>query len=530
MFRRTLAAVGLSAIAVQGMAATLTTTPLVRSPQAIETAVNVAAGTSVMTTQAVIASGSVLNMTYSAAPSNPAAITLVMTGTCTDANDDLTYSGATNGGKTLNYTLIDGSAANVAAGCIVTTGATTPPSFKKADVTAGGITVSTSFTVVGAGVDPSPATAPKLLSLGTAQFTQTVAGANAVINVSAARKSFVAPDTSDTIVFTVGDAAGATAGNGATNASSKTVISGDFSWADNPLVAGFQLATGTIALTKSEGAGHVTVGTGVDKPTASTYTIVDTSPANGDTYTVTMTPPTGAAAVVLPVGAFTASTEVSYTDLANSTGKVTIAKSAGAFALNGATVKVFAVPFGSEVESHSIFVSNSGKTTGEVTGSMVWAGNDAVEFSLGNIEPKSNLYLPVVSALTAAGELPPFGRADITFTVNSPAADITMTAAYNTAEGRANLFMQEQANIASISSTASTQATTAATQSTAAATSAAAAVVDAACIELALSEGIDAGAASVVAGATTTGSGVLPNSTAVGEIAAAKLKYTGTSC
>jgi len=116
------------------------------------------------------------------------------------------------------------------------------------------------------------------------------------------------------------------------------------------------------------------------------------------------------------------------------------------------------VPFGPEVESHSIFVSNSGTATGAVTGSMVWNGNDAVEFSLGDVQAKANKYLNVMGALEALGEKPPFGRADLTFTVNAPAAAITMTAAYNTAEGRANLFMAEQANIASISNAAKTSA------------------------------------------------------------------------
>jgi hypothetical protein len=98
---------------------------------------------------------------------------------------------------------------------------------------------------------------------------------------------------------------------------------------------------------------------------------------------------------------------------------------------------------------------------------MIWNGNPAVEFPLGNIQAGANKYLNVMDALTTAGEKPAFGRADITFTVNAPAADITMTAAYNTAEGRANLFMQEQANIATVSNSALTQATASATSAAA---------------------------------------------------------------
>lgn len=455
MFKKTLVALSLTALAGQGMAATITSAGSTVSPQAVSTSVNVSSATHVMTTAAIIASGSVLNVSYSAAPSNPAAITTVLSGTC--ANDSLSYSGATNGGKTLNYTLIDAAAANIPVGCVVTTGTSAGtavlPAFAKADVNTTGVIVTSSFTVVGAGVDPTPAAGANILKLGTAQYTLTATTpANAVVDVSATpskTKFTTATGVTDTIVLTHGDLA-----TGATVGAAKIVVTGDFSWADDPAVAGYQLATGAIAVA----GGGAAVGTGVDAPTATTYTFTDATPANADAYTITFTPPTGTAAVVLPIGTFSATNTIGFTDLASSTGSLAITKAAGAFTLNGATVKIFSVPFGSEVESHSIFVSNSGTTTGAITGSMVWNGNAAVEFPLGNIQAGANKYLNVIDALTAAGEKPAFGRADITFTVNAPAADITMTAAYNTAEGRANLFMQEQANIASISSTAATSA------------------------------------------------------------------------
>jgi hypothetical protein len=119
-------------------------------------------------------------------------------------------------------------------------------------------------------------------------------------------------------------------------------------------------------------------------------------------------------------------------------------------------VKVFAVPFGAEVESHSLFVANSGVSTGAITGSVVWNGNAAVAIDLGNVQANANKYLNVIAALDAIGAKPAFGRADITFTVNSPAADITFTAGYTTAAGRANLFMAEQANMSTIANAAAT--------------------------------------------------------------------------
>jgi len=467
MFRKTVVALGLTAFAAQGFAAKLESTPVVVSPQAIETSTNVEGGSFKITTEAAIASGSVLNVTYAVAPTNPAAINVAMSGakceTKADGTDDfLTYAGTTNGGKTLNYSAVEKTGAAFAAGCIITTGATTAPAFPKGTVTATGISVSSAFTVVGSGVDPSQAALVKadgtesriLVSLGAAQFSQTVAGADAVIDVSDDRETFVGA-TTDTIVVTVKNT-----GKGATSPSNKTVISGDFSWADDAATAGFQIKGDAIALTKSETDGHVTLGTGVNKPTASAITIIDTSPANGDTYTLTLKPQVGALATALPVGKFTATTTVSYTDKAASTGSVALTTAAGALTLNGATVKVYSVPFGPEVESHSIFVSNAGKAVGAITGVLSYGSNDPVTFSLGDIAPNGNKYLNIKAALEAIDELPAFGRGDITFTVNAPAANITITAAYNTAEGRANLFVQEQANLAPITKAIKTKVDT----------------------------------------------------------------------
>jgi len=476
MFKKTLVALGLSVVAVQGMAATIAAAPKTTevSPQAIETAPNVSGAKFEYVTGAAIASGSVLNLTFSAAPSNPASIDAAVTegsaggGQCpTNGDDTLTYSGVTNDGKTLNYTFItkDGNPAGVATvggaeiGCKFTFGTTTKAAFKKADVDTAGITVGGSFTVVGAGVDPTSPLAPaKLLKLGKDQYslaTTTAAAAVIDVNAPALRKAYVGGGT-DKIRVTHKDL-----GTGATSPSSKIVITGDFSWADDAATPGFQIKGTAIALAVKAPA--AILGTGTNKPTASTITIIDPSPVEGDWYELTFTPQASTLAVELPVGAFGATSTVAYTDTAASTGSYTAtATGVGAWSLNGAIVKVFSVPFGPEVESHSIFVSNSGKTTGEITASMVWAGNDAVTLSLGNIEPNANMYVNLKAALEAAGELPPFGRADVTFTVNAPAGDITMTAAYNTAEGRANLFMQEQANIASISSAAKTSAAAAA--------------------------------------------------------------------
>jgi hypothetical protein len=328
------------------------------------------------------------------------------------------------------------------------------------------------------------------------------------VNSPKLRTAYVTGAT-DVLTLTASDSNATANTSGATANSSKIVVTGDFSWADDAATAGFQIKGSAIALTATGAGAAPALGTGADKPTATTITILDSAPANADTYTLTFTPQTGLLKVELPVTTFSATATTTYTDSASSTGTQAATAAAGSWSLNGATVTLYSVPFGPEVESHSIFVSNSGTTTGEITASMLYAGNDAVKFSLGNIEPKSNKYINLMSTLTALGEKPAFGRADVTFTVNAPAADITMTAAYNTAEGRANLYMQEQANIASISSTASAQATAGATSAAAGAADAAlakAAAVTADAVADIICSNLAAGADAD--GAGTAGSGV----------------------
>lgn len=521
MFKRTLVALGLAATAAQGYAATIASTTTTVTPQFIETATNVTGADVVITTAAAIASGAILNVTYSAAPSNPAAITSVVanSGGCAGGADTLTYAGATNAGKTLNYTFVTGDGNPSATNCAMTLGG---PAFAKADVTTTGVTVSSSFTVVGAGVDATAAGADATsVKLGVDQFTLVgTVKANATIDVNSPKlRTAYVTGTTDVITLTASDSNATANTSGATAGASKIVVTGDFSWADDAATAGYQIKGTAIALTHTGGGAAPTIGTGADKPTATTITIIDPAAANNDTYTLTFTPQVGALKVELPVTAFSATATTTYTDSASSTGTQSVTAAAGSWSLNGATVTIYSVPFGPEVESHSIFVSNAGTTTGEITGSMLYAGNDAVKFSMGNIEPKSNKYINLMSTLAALGEKPAFGRADVTFTVNAPAADITMTAAYNTAEGRANLYMQEQANIASISSAASTTATA----NAAAITTVNTAVTTADGKIVTVDGVVDIICSNLAAGADADGA-------AGGGVTAASTKYFATAC
>jgi hypothetical protein len=477
MFRKAIIAASLLGLASTAAASTLVTSPaagVVKSEQGILTSVAVAGASYTVTSEVAIASGSTLQTTYSAAPTNAAAISATVA-SC-GAGASVTYSGTTNAGKTLNYTVANtANPATLPIGCALAIGAVAnkAPAFAKADVQAASITTIASWTVVGAGVDPVVAAKPVLKMLGKDQFGLVVTTkANQEVDVNALRKAYTT-GTDDVILLTYKDFAG-----GATDSKAIITLTGDFAWADDPQTAAFDVGVRRGQTPIAVAGWALGDGTTAPKPTATTLSLYKATPANNDTATITFTPLVTAgagtvaitddhAAVSLPAKAFTVSMATTFTDevAAPNTGagvQNVKAASAGAWTLNGASVKVFSIPFGPEVESHSIFVSNSGATKGEITGSMTWAGNTAVEFSLGNVEAGANRYLNVMDTLAALGEKPPYGRADITFTVNSPAADITFTAAYTTATGRANLFMQEQANIATVSNAAKTSAAAAA--------------------------------------------------------------------
>lgn len=395
----------------------------------------------------------------------------------------ITYAGLTNSNKTANYLIASDDAENPAA-CVISVAGI---DVAATDLTTAGIKATSSFTLIGSGVSESAATL--VMDLTTAQYKQTVTEkASSKIDVNVARIDF-ADNAADKIKFTIADLSTAGSTAGATSPNLEITLTGDFSWADDPLTAAFDPTTARQSQTpiaiNNSGAFVLA------KSTTKSLVFSDSDINAG--YEITITPLEDAnltdadatndvVAVAIPVQTYTLSTLVNYTDASldkngSSTAAadtvVLAAAAAGGHALNGASTKIFAVPFGPEVESHSIFVSNSGTTTGAITGSMVWAGNDAVELDLGNVEAGANLYLNLIGALEAAGELPPYGRADITLTVNSPESDITFTAGYTTATGRTNLFMQQQANIDGLSSAAS---------------------VAGSCVQSALSEGVDANA------------------------------------
>jgi hypothetical protein len=536
MFKKTIIAASLLGLASTGSASTITVAaPAVKSDQGILTSVGVAGASFVVATEVAITSGSTVQVAYNKAPTNPSAVSAAVA--ACGGTPTVTYAGATSGGTVLNYT-VNNTAANLPIACSLTFGATAAPSFAKADVVAGAITASASWTVVGTGVDPVAAPKTIVSMLGKDQYGLVVATkANATVDVEAARKAYTNAETADTIVLTYKDF-----GGGATDTKSVITVTGDFSWADDPQTAAFDVGVRRGQTPIAVAGWALGDGTTAPKPTATTLSLYKATPADGEQATITFTPLVTAgtgtvaitddhAAVSLPNDSFTVSQVTSFTDevAAPNTGSGTqsvASASAGAWALNGASVKVFSVPFGSEVESHSIFVSNKGATTGAISGSVAWNGNAPVSIDLGNVQANANKYLNVMAALEGIGAKPPFGRADITFTVNSPAADITFTAGYTTAAGRANLYMEEQANLSGISNAAKTSSAAAATSSAAGATSAAASATSAAAAATdaaAAHAAVDVTCANLAAGADADGN-------AGGDVTAASTKYIATAC
>lgn len=381
----------------------------------------------------------------------------------------VTYAGLTNGGKTANYTITSVDTEVMTACEIIVDGIEVLAS----DLTTAGVKATSSFTLIGSGVSESAAV--EVLDLTTSQYTLKVdeaANAKIDVNATAARAAYEG-GLKDEIKFTVTDLAAAGTTTGATSPALEITVTGDFTWADDPKTAAFDPTTARQGLTPVK-INDATFSAAKSSATA----LVFTDTAIRAQYVLEMLPlvdknlknevaTDDVLAVTLPVQDFTVAVKASYTDASKNalgvgtpTAGVTAiaAAKAGGHTLNGASTKIFAVPFGSEVESHSIFVSNKGTSTGAITGSMTWNGNPAVPFSLGNVEAGANKYLNIMGALEALGEKPTFGRADVTLTVNSPEADITFTAAYTTATGRANLYMEQQKNMSTLSSAAATSA------------------------------------------------------------------------
>ena len=243
---------------------------------------------------------------------------------------------------------------------------------------------------------------------------------DATISVAADRKAFVS-GTSDTVTWTASNDTTLT-GNVTV---SKTVVTlkGDFA--------------GMASTDFSAGNGGAAVYSDTDKELTVTYTGVVT------TDTITVTPPTGTKAVVLNDQSFTLSGVSTFGTSTESLGSA----AAGAWDLDGAVVNVPYMPYGSNI-GQILYVTNKGSLDGDVTVTAFdEAGNT---YDLGVIgSAKAGQVTKITTLVHDALKAQGFttGKLAMTITVNAQDKDVTVHAAYNVGgSDRGSVFTSQYKN------------------------------------------------------------------------------------
>lgn len=149
--------------------------------------------------------------------------------------------------------------------------------------------------------------------------------------------------------------------------------------------------------------------------------------------TITFTPPTGTAAIVLEAQKFTTDVVYNYVSAGAAAGSKTVATglASGEWKLNGATVNIPYMPY-SPTASQIMYVSNTGSQAGDI---LVTAFDDkGVQYDLGVVGTSAANTVTKITALVGnALKAKGFeaGKLSITVTVNAPSDDITVYASYN---------------------------------------------------------------------------------------------------
>ncbi len=227
------------------------------------------------------------------------------------------------------------------------------------------------------------------------------------IDVSSGRNAF-ASGTTDTLTFAVTN--DTTLLNAANVTETSVVLYGDFMDMAN---SNFSVAGG---------------GTAAYDDDAKSLTVTYTGAVTTDTLTIT--PPTGANAVVLRAQDF--NVDATYKYGTSSAEVLGTGVDAGAWKLNGAVTNIPYMPYGANV-SQILYVTNEGSQSGDIT---VTAFDDAGNsFDLGVVATSAGgsvtkITKEVQDGLLAAG-FSGSGKVSLTVTVNAPEADITVYASYN---------------------------------------------------------------------------------------------------
>ena len=180
-----------------------------------------------------------------------------------------------------------------------------------------------------------------------------------------------------------------------------------------------------------------TAGTNVFTEAAAQLAVTYAGQMTNDT--ITFTPPTGTAAVILESQTFNADVVYNYSSAAATAGTATLATgaAAGEWTLNGASVNIPYMPYSANA-SQILYVTNDGTQDGDI---IVTAFDDAGTaydaFIVGTATAGSITKITgdVKAGLEAQGFTG--GKVSITVTVNAPDADITVYASYNVSGNRA---------------------------------------------------------------------------------------------
>jgi hypothetical protein len=216
------------------------------------------------------------------------------------------------------------------------------------------------------------------------------------------------------------DATGVTAVVAGTDSVVHT-ITGDFSYLDND--------TATAGVQTTDNTNYVSTGTGctVAIPTAGTSVTLTDTLANFCQISLV-----AGTTNVIPTQTFTADSVFTYTPSGGTaTTSTTSSQALGSWALNGASVTVYSMPFGSAVEQY-LWVSNAGASSATISGTVTQGGATWGPYTLDTIAGKSTSKVSddLATQLAADGKVINFSRAYVTLSAPVKAADITVNASY----------------------------------------------------------------------------------------------------
>jgi len=361
--------------------------------------------------------------------------------TCTGPNGTMVLGFLSRSGTAANYrvTGVTGTA-QVGATC-----AFTAPILRRSMGTAGAVTtLAWSANTAQSQIAFDVAAAPATIGTARTQFTSpsSITTLNGIVDVDSGRFQFTADDgvvytgTEDTLSFTTQNRSDDGA---ATLTSIVAVISGDFSFLDNNGSAGCQVGD----LTTGHGRASATGGTlSVNSAcSALTYTQTTAGAASitlGAASAATGTAVTNGSVFTAPQSFSVAPLTYAYAGASGgSTGSGAVnfssTGSAGAWALNGASVKIGYMPYGTGI-SRIVYLTNRSTQSG---GIEVTAINDAGEacpaFSGGTSTAGSvtNLSAALDAGVAACYGADFRGKVAFDITANVPANRAEVYSAYN---------------------------------------------------------------------------------------------------